>query len=104
MKSEYDGKEEPLVYTDNIMIYREASFNPILLREALKDNLPEAYKNIKEIQEFKNNKLDELFLKKQELDMIMSIKKKWKVIPAEKIKMIEKILCRIKAYNELESC
>lgn len=104
VKSEYDGKEEPIVYTDNIMIYREVVFNPMVLREALKENLPAVYENVKEIQEFPNAKLEELDLKKNEIDMIMSIKKRWKAIPTEKIKIIKAILSRIRAFKELEGC
>ena len=53
---------------------------------------------------FPNAKIDDLGLKKNEVDLLMSMKKKWKTLPIEKIKSIKTILSRIQAYKELEGC
>lgn len=99
--SDYKGKQEDVVYVDNFKVVKEVRHTSLELREAFKKHLPEVYANVKKIASFPMTEMPELFLTKEEEDLMMLIKTKWKSIPVKNVQILHRLQKLIEAHEEL---
>ena len=102
VNSQYKKKQEDITYVKTIQIYREKKYSPFEMVTAFKQCLPEVFEAIKKIQAFPNSDMQLLFLTKEEEALMTMLKTKWEIIPIKNTKIVQSILEKIEADEEIK--